>query len=222
MKKRFAASFMSLCMILSLTIPVNAVSTDNQDTVDASDTTNYIEISRSEYLKNFAEYHNMTYDEAVAIDKAENEQIWKDYAERNNIPVTRGIIYDGHDPIEGATLHYVTVYDTYDTAVVNVTYKAFGKIISDRQSRTFVPNSFGEGRAETNNALFSIKDDYRVIVNNSSYTRLTLTLDCTLEIEVELTGQTGFKISEIEAVFGASVSGFYRKSVHDSFTETLP
>lgn len=219
MKKRFVLSFLSLCMILSLTIPASAVSPENQNTID---TENYTEISKNEYLNNYAEYYNITYDEAFAIDQAENMQIWKDYAERNNIPFTRSIIYDGHDPIEGATLHYVTVYNTYDTAVVDVTYKAFGKIISDPQSYTFVPGSFGEGRAETNNALFSIKDDYRVIVNNNHYTRLTLTLDCTLEIAVALTPQTGFDIQAIEAVFGASVSGFYRKSVHDSFTETLP
>lgn len=222
MKNWFTACSLVLCMILCLTIPANAMSPNEQSIVDTASYTDYTEISRDEYLNNYAEYHNITYAEAAAIDKAKNEQIWKDYAEQNNIPVPCDIIYDGHDPIEGATLHYVTVYNVYDTAVVDVTYKAFGKIISDRQTRTFVKDSFGEGRAETNNVLFSIKDDYRVIVNNNSYTRLTLTLDCTLEIPVELVGQTGFKIKDIEAVFGVSVSGYYRMSVHDSFTETLP
>ena len=219
MKKRLVSGFLSLCMILSLAIPAGAVSPENQNTVNPE---NYTEISRNEYLNNYAEYYNITYDEALAINQAENKQIWEDYAERNNIPVTCGIIYDGHDPIEGATLHYVTVYNTYSTAVVDVTYKAFGKIISDPQSYTFVPGSFGEGRAETNNAFFSIKDDYRVIVNNNSYTRLTLTLDCTVEIAANLIGQAGFEIAAVEAVFGASVNGYYRKSIHDSFTETLP
>ena len=61
-----------------------------------------------------------------------------------------------------------------------------------------------------------------MIVNDDSYTRLTLTLDCTLEIAVGLVGQSGFTVDIVEAVFGASINGYYRKSVHDSFTETLP
>lgn len=219
MKKRLVASFLSLCMILSMTVFASAAPADNQGSVGSE---NCSEISRSEYLQNYAEYHGVSYDEAIAIDMTENEKIWRDYAERNNIPVGRSIIYDGSSPIEGATLHYVTVYNTYHLRSVDVTYKAFGKIISDRQSRTFVKGSFGETRAAPSSGSFVLTDNTKVIVNDDDYVRLTLTLDGTLEIDEESSRGFGVDLEAIKFDFGVSSHGYYRREIHDSYTETLP
>lgn len=220
MKKKMMSLVLVMAMILSA-LPAAAA-------VDSTDSNgSYTIITREEYLQNYADYYGITYQEAESIDQEENAKIWADYFERNNLPIPRSIIYDGSYEQNGMIIYYVTVTNTAHVEtqtginIVNVDYSAFGRVMADKQGMTFVPHSFGQGRASTDNAIFSLQPDYRVIVGNDSYATLTLTLDCTVEIEATVAANAGVDWKLASGGFSLSGNAYYRRSVHDSFTQTL-
>lgn len=183
------------------------------------ETTDYIIISREEYIQNFADSHNITYEEAEIIDMAENAKIWNDYIGRSNLLHPMKLIYNDYYEQAGAKIWYVIVEDS-DGGFPKVTYGAQGKLIEDPHSKTFVKGSFNSEFVYTNNMFFSL-GNYTLAVEDDSYDHVYLSLVCPVEIPVDSATSVGGEGKLIQAGFELSGTTYYRKVVYANHKEKL-
>lgn len=179
----------------------------------------YISISQEEYIQKYADSHSITYEEALAIDREENANIWNDYIIRNNLPQPRTIIYDDFYEEAGAKIWYVLV-ENEESGFPAITYGAQGKVMTDAHTETFVKNSFNSPYVYSNNAFFNI-GSYSLRIENTSYNNLYLSLVCPVELPISLEASVGGSVKLIEAGFSISGQVYWRKTIYSSHTELL-
>jgi len=182
--------------------------------------TNDVEtVTKEEYLKEYAEYHGVTYEEAEIINAKENAVIWNDYIEKNNLPKSRDLIYNHSESYGGATLWYVKAI-AYTPDPGSVRYGAFGKVISDAHSKTFVKGSFDVTICQCVDSSFDLRSE-SVYVDDDSYTRLYISLDTQVQITITEATSLGISGGLVNAGYTISQNTYYKKLVTDNFTETF-
>lgn len=212
-----------VCMMLNWTLITHAADEHGAggDETDVLELQNVETITREEYIANYAELHNLTYSEAEQIDRLDNANIWNEYCAQNNLPQPRTLQYNSYYSEGNAKIWYVVARSYYFDGVAAFSYGAQGKVIVDPHTRTFVKNSFtGNGFLSPDSGYFTIASGYSLYIDNSSYTRLYISVVCTAEVSATHQGSYGVSYL-IDCGYSRSTTSYWRKEINANFTETF-
>lgn len=214
MLKRCTSIFLTVVLLLGLITVSYASGNEGEEHIKT--------ITAEEYIQLYANNNNITFDEAAEIIKKDNKAVLETYCAENNIITPFYIDYDDgyHDNIGGeeVIIYYVDVYDYLEDRYTSVRYGAFGRVLRDAHSKTFIEGSW-IGYSSPTSGLYSFVSPI-VTINQESYTRVRIACAGTIEMTYNVAITIGGKITNLIDI-GYTVGGdnYVRKFVKDSFRE---
>ena len=199
---------------LLLSFNFNVYGDENYDNINT--------ITYEEYVRLYAENNNITYDEAKEIVDLENEEIRYQYYLNNYQNSGIGIFsidYDDWYEENGVRIYYVDVYKYLNDGVVSIRYGAYGKVLVDPHSKTFVDGSWQTYYAPNSGNYNFVAPT--LTVDQQDYTHVRVFCSGTVEVTKSYAVSIGFSVPEL-LDFGYTDQGndYFRHYISGSFVQT--